>query len=93
MDKSTLSALEFDAYFKTPTTIESINREIQYMSPFVVSYVNNLLQQEGGYPITLPKDFQMFLKDYKIKTYNGYLFIDAAPNQDVVIDLPPAFLI
>lgn len=59
-----LSIIEFIPYFKSSTSLRSINTKLSLMVPLMESYANSML--DDGWKIPLPQNITKYIKNEKV---------------------------
>lgn len=70
-------------YFKSSTTIKTLQTKLMPLIPFLESYCNLILDK--GIKIPFASQFSSFIKNQTISTHDGFLLIDADANFDYLI--------
>lgn len=69
-----LSVIDFEPYFKTPTTKLGINTKLFFGKNIIESYINGFL--DDGYKLPLPQNITKFIKNQEVVCKEGYLLVD-----------------
>jgi hypothetical protein len=73
-----LTVVDYKPYFKTSTSLETINSKLSLMIPVMDAYANSIL--DDGYKIPLSSNFTRYIKKQKVTYRNGYVLIDGDAN-------------
>jgi hypothetical protein len=70
----TLDIVEFNPYFATKTTSETLRKKIGILVPIMESYANSLL--DSGLKIPISQNITKYILKEKVTTYDGFILID-----------------
>jgi hypothetical protein len=69
-----LNVIDYKPYFKTQTSIETINSKLSLMLPLMEAYANSVL--DDGWRIPLSPNITRYIKRQKVEYRDGYVLID-----------------
>jgi len=75
LDSLSMDVMEFYPFYNTTTTAKDIKSRMAFLSPIIISYCNEKL--DDGLYIPVPESLKKYIKNQKIYNKNGYLLMDA----------------
>ena len=69
-----LTVVNYEPYFKTQTSIETINSKLSIMLPLMEAYANSVL--DDGWRLPLSSNITRYIKRQKVQYRDGYILID-----------------
>ena len=69
-----LTLVNYEPYFKTQTSIETINSKLHIMLPLFEAYANSVL--DDGYSLPLSSNITRYIKKQRVQYRDGYVLID-----------------
>jgi len=69
-----LTVVDYEPYFKTQTSIETINSKLHIMLPLFEAYANSVL--DDGWRLPLSSNITRYIKKQKVQYRDGYVLID-----------------
>ena len=75
-----LTVIDYEPYFKTQTSLATINSKLHILLPLMEAYANSML--DDGWILPLSSNITRYLKNQRVVSRDGYILIegDAAFN-------------
>jgi hypothetical protein len=69
-----LTVIDYEPYFKTQTSLATINSKLHILLPLMEAYANSML--DDGWILPLSSNITRYLKNQRVVSRDGYILID-----------------